>query len=98
MYAGVLEVLDVVAMPMEGKNERCLLACGFRRWCIEKCQACFAIDVPCDGLGGGNWNPQRNCCNQRQGWQSLHRFRILLPDQNQGQAISGLTASLPWNG
>ena len=94
MYARVLEVLYVVAMPMEGKNERCFLACGFRRWCVDYRQACFAIDFPCDGFGGGNLSPQRNRCNQRQRWQSLHRFRILLPDQNERQAISGLTTYL----
>ena len=92
MYARVLEVLYVVTMPMEGKNERCFLACGFRRWCVDYRQACFAIDFPCDGFGGGNLSPQRNRCNQRQRWQSLHRFRILVPDQNERQAISGLTS------
>src|SRR5205809_8076737 len=28
------------------------LACGFRRWCVDYRQACFAIDFPCDGFDG----------------------------------------------
>ena len=66
MYARVLEVLYVVTVPLEGKNERCFLAWGFRRWWVENRQACFAIDFPCDDFSGGNLSPKRNRCNQRQ--------------------------------